>query len=424
MAASVGKFRRERAGREAGAPLQCRARRSLEALSFFMADMQAGTGPFLGVFLLSHGWSRGLIGSVMTAGGIAGMLMTAPAGAWIDSTKHKRLIIVLTGVCTILASLLTLYSQKFWVVTASLVGTAVAGSAIVPAVAGITLGIFRQKGFNSQNGRNQAFNHAGNMIGAALSGFIGWHCGLPAVFWLAAGFGLCAIVSAARIPEELIDHDAARGLEHEDGIKADDEQVKGLTVLLQNKPLLILAAALCLYHLGNAVMLLLYGMAVVEAKEGDPAGFTAMTVVVAQGVMIFASIIAMRMASSRGYWLVLLISFIALPVRGLIASSLISGVGVWPVQALDGLGAGLQSVAVPGLVAHLLKGTGRVNVGQGSVQTVQNIGAALSPILGGWIAQELGYRTAFVILGFFALPSIALWLFFGGMLRQACDRKI
>ncbi len=35
------------------------------------------------------------------------------------------------------------------------------------------------------------------------------------------------------------------------------------------------------------------------------------------------------------------------------------------VQALDGIGAGLQSVVVPGVVVRILDGTGRVNVGQG-----------------------------------------------------------
>jgi hypothetical protein len=45
-----------------------KAVRPLEALNFFMADMQAGIGPFLGVFLLAHGWMAGLIGSVMTIG--------------------------------------------------------------------------------------------------------------------------------------------------------------------------------------------------------------------------------------------------------------------------------------------------------------------------------------------------------------------
>ena len=66
----------------------------------------------------------------------------------------------------------------------------------------------------------------------------------------------------------------------------------------------------------------------------------------------------------------LLISFIALPVRGLVAAHLITYWGVYPVQMLDGVGAGLQSVAVPGLVARILNGTGRVNVGQGAVMTV------------------------------------------------------
>jgi hypothetical protein len=37
----------------------------LLALNFFMADMQSGIGPFLGVFLLAHGWQSGLIGTVM-----------------------------------------------------------------------------------------------------------------------------------------------------------------------------------------------------------------------------------------------------------------------------------------------------------------------------------------------------------------------
>jgi fucose permease len=162
-------------------------------------------------------------------------------------------------------------------------------------------------------------------------------------------------------------------------------------------------------------------MAVVHAGKGNAATFTATTVVVAQAVMILASLVAMRMAAGRGYWLVLLISFAALPVRGLIAGSLIEQWGVWPVQALDGIGAGLQSVAVPGLVACLLNGSGRVNVGQGAVMTVQGVGASLSPALGGWIAQFLGYRVAFVMLGSFALISLALWIGFAATLRPACD---
>ncbi len=400
-----------------------RAKTALQSLNFFMADMQAGIGPFLGVFLQQRGWSTGPIGTVMTAGGVAGMIMTVPAGAFIDHTEKKRMVVIVTGICTVMASFLILLSQSAWVVTVSQVATAIAGAAIGPAVAGMTLGVVRQRGFNAQNGRNQAWNHAGNMIGAGLSGFLGWKFGMPAIFYLAAVFGVLAIVSVLMIPEKAIDHQAARGLEAGDDSGSEQEagKAEGFKALLRNKPMLILAGALACFHLGNGAMLPLYGLAVVGAGKGNAALFTAETVVVAQAVMIVASLLAMRMSAGKGYWLVLLISFAALPLRGALAGTFIEHWGVWPVQALDGIGAGLQSVAVPGLVACLLDGTGRVNVGQGAVMTVQGIGASLSPAIGGWLAQELGYTVAFYILGSFAIVSVALWVGFAGTLRPACS---
>ena len=399
-----------------------RARKALQSLNFFMADMQAGIGPFLGVFLQQRGWQTGPIGTVMTAGGVAGMVMTVPAGAFIDHTPHKRWVVVVTGICTVLASFLILWSQTGLVVTVSQVATAIAGAAIGPAVTGMTLGIVRQKGFNAQNGRNQAWNHAGNMIGAGLSGWLGWKFGMPAIFYLAAAFGVLAIISVLSIPERAIDHRAARGLEGKEGEDENEGgQAEGFKTLLRNKPMLILAACLACFHLGNGAMLPLYGLAVVGAGKGNAAMFTATTVVVAQAVMIVTSLIAMKVAAGRGYWLVLLISFAALPVRGLIAGSVIEHWGVWPVQALDGIGAGLQSVAVPGLVACLLNATGGVTGGQGAVLTIPGVGASGAPASGGGRAQLLGYKAAFFILGSFALVSLALWIGFAATLRPACS---
>ncbi len=194
-------------------------------------------------------------------------------------------------------------------------------------------------------------------------------------------------------------------------------------MLLRSRPLLVLAGCLAFFHLGNGAMLPLYGLAVVGAKQGNPAIFVAETVVVAQAVMIVASLLAMRLAERQGFWLVLLVSFAALPIRGLVAAHLITSWGVYPVQMLDGIGAGLQSVAVPGLVARILNGTGRVNVGQGAVMTVQGVGASLSPAIGGWLAQGLGYPTAFTILGCLALVSIALWVGLAGVVRPACAAR-
>ncbi len=67
----------------------------LLSLNFFMADMQAGIRPFLGVFLLAHHWKSGLIGSVMTIGGVAGMLVTAPG--WRVDRHHEAQACVCSG---------------------------------------------------------------------------------------------------------------------------------------------------------------------------------------------------------------------------------------------------------------------------------------------------------------------------------------
>jgi MFS family permease len=237
------------------------------------------------------------------------------------------------------------------------------------------------------------------------------------VFWLAAAFGVLSIVFVMRVPRDAVDHVAARGLE---GQAADEESPKGFQVPFASRPLLVLGACLALFHLGNGGMLPLFCLAVSQARQGDPAALVALTVVVAQATMVVMSLLAMRLAAVRGYWLVMLLTFIALPVRGLIAATLITAWGVIPVQILDRVGAGLQSVAVPGLVAAIMNGTGRVNVAQGAVMTVQGLGAALSPALGGWIAQGAGYPIAFALLGSLSLVSLGLWLAFARLLRPAC----
>ncbi len=241
------------------------------------------------------------------------------------------------------------------------------------------------------------------MVGAGLSGYLGWKFGMPAIFFLAAAFGVLAIISVLSIPSAPSTTAPRAGWKDEDGDDQEGGQAEGFKALLANKPMLILAGALACFHLGNGAMLPLYGMAVGGAGKGDAAMFTATTVMVAQAVMIVASLLAMKVAAGRGYWLVLLISFAALPLRGFLAGTFIEHWGVWPVQALDGIGAGLQSVAVPGLVACLLSGTGRVNVGQGAVMTIQGVGARCLP------RSAAGWRRSWAITSPSTFSAVSRW---------------
>jgi MFS family permease len=394
--------------------LSRRDRGALYAVNFFMADMEAGMGPFLGVLLQSRGWSTGAIGGAITLGAVVGMVAVTPAGALVDATTHKRMCVIVAGLAAVAAAAVILTSDNFWVVAGAQAVMCISGATIAPALIGITLGLVGQARFNSQNGRNQAFNHAGNLAGAAIAGLLGWHFGYAAVFWLAAGFAALTIVAVLAIPAGRINHHLARG----DMPTEDQPRVKSVRVLLRSRPLLAVAGAVTLFHLGNAAMLPLYGLAVV-AGNANPFVTVASTVVIAQAVMVPASLVAMRIAEAYGYWPAILIAFTALPVRALIASHLMTAWGVIPVQVLDGVGAGILSVAVPGLVARILNGTGHINIGQGAVMAAQGLGGALSPVLGGVAAQTFGFPAAFTMLGGLSLGSLIIWLVSASTLRGA-----
>jgi MFS family permease len=388
---------------------------ALGALNFFMADVQAGLGPFLGVFLQERHWSPAEIGFVMTVGGISGMVVTTPLGALVDRTRAKRAILVATAIAITLASIAILLRPEFLVVSAAQVVTGVAGAAVGPAIAAITLGLVRQRGFPHQLGRNEAYNHSGNVVAATLAGATGYLFGLGAVFVVLSIMAVVSIAAALQIDPREIDHREARGAGRHDG-----KGVAGFAVLLRSIPLIVLGVTLTLFHLGNAAMLPLLGQAVVAQGASNPSAFTGATIVVAQATMVPVALAAARLAETRGYWIVFLLALIALPVRGLTASLVIGPWGLWPVQILDGFGAGILGVAVPGLVARILAGTGHVNAGLGAVMTLQGVGAALSPTVGGIVAQRFGYPAAFLALGAIAAAALALWLATRPIMADVC----
>jgi len=378
---------------------------ALNATFFFMADVQGGLGPFLGIYLQSRDWSPQEIGLAMTIGGLAGMAATAPFGALVDVTRAKRALVIAATAAITAASLAILFAHGFVVVAATQAIGGIAGAAIGPALAGITLGLVGQQGYPKQLGRTQAFNHAGNVTAAVLAGGLGYLFGIGAVFGVLAAMALASALSVAFIDPDRIDYRKARGLSREEA-----DEASGWSVLATCTPLLLLAATLMLFHLGNAAMLPLLGQSLAAAKAGDPSAFTGATVVIAQLTMLPMALLAARLAEARGYWIVFLLALLALPLRAVLAAAIAGPIAIVPVQILDGVGAGLLGVAVPGLVARILYGTGHVNAGLGAVMTLQGVGASLSTTLAGWLAQTFGYATAFLGLGAVAFAALILWM--------------
>ncbi|WP_010225647.1 MFS transporter [Pseudomonas donghuensis] len=389
-------------------PTHAGSRSWLSGLNFFLADVRDGLGPFLGVLLASQGWRADDIGYVMAIGGVAGMLTTTPMGAWIDASRYKRLLLASATVMLMLATAALWTAASFGVVVASQLVTGAVGALMGAGIMGITLGIVDQRDLSRQLGINEAWNHAGNVVAAALAGLAGYRWGLSAVFVLMALMACAALACLCKIHPQDINHERARGadLTCNQPAQGGGPAPSMLRILTDSRELGLLAITMLLFHLGNAAMLPLFAQSNVTRGLADPSVFTASTVIVAQLVMVPVALWAGWYASRHGYRLLIITALLALPLRGLIAGFWASPWALLPVQALDGIGAGLLGVALPGLVACILRGTGHVNAGLGAVMAIQGVGAAMSHALAGWIAHGFGYSAAFVALGIVAASGL------------------
>lgn len=377
----------------------------LNLLNFFMADVKDGLGPFLGVFLQGHGWTVDQIGLVMTIGGLVAMLLTTPMGILVDVIKAKRAIIIFAALAMVVACGFNYFLPTFSTTMVAQILAAIAGASIPPAIAGITLGLVGPTRFDYQLGQNESYNHGGNAFSAMMAGVFSYYYGLAAVFALMGLWAILSIFCVLFIKPQQIDYDQARGLNNK------QHPPMAVSVLFTNKGLIVLAITVVFFHLANAAMLPLLSQAMVfRGTAGNPGAYTALTVIVAQITMIPMALLAAKFAVTKGYGLVFSLALCALPIRGILAGLIQHPYVLIPVQILDGVGAGLMGVAVPGLVARILRGSGRFNTGLALILTVQGIGAALSHSLAGMIAKYINYEGAFLALSLVAVIGLLIWL--------------
>jgi sugar phosphate permease len=151
------------------------------------------------------------IGILMTAGGLAGLLATLPAGFITDTSRSKRTVLALVCLLITLSTLLLWFSQQSAVVAVSQIVTGICAAFVGPLIAGITLGLTGQSGFSAQMGKNEAFNHGGNFVTALIAGGIAWYWGVGGIFLLMTCTTLLTLCALLAIRNGDIDNDAARG---------------------------------------------------------------------------------------------------------------------------------------------------------------------------------------------------------------------
>jgi MFS family permease len=107
----------------------------------------------------------------------------------------------------------------------------------------------------------------------------------------------------------------------------------------------------------------------------------------------------------------LLLCFAALALRGILFALVTSPYLIVAVQVLDGVCAAVLGVILPLVVADVMRGTGRFNLGLGIVGSAVGIGAALSTTLAGYTIDHFGSSVAFWSLASVAVCGLGLvWL--------------
>ena len=374
--------------------------RALDALNFFLADVRDGLGPYLAIYLLTEQkWDEASIGAVMSVAALAGIVAQTPAGALIDRSTAKRALMVVAAIVVTLACLTLPLIHRFELVAATQALAAAAGAIFAPAIAAVTLGIVGPKAFARRTGRNEAFNHAGNAVAAALAGVTAYWFGPIVVFWLLAAMSIASIFAMLSIPADAIDHHVARGLDDttERGTAAHDTP-SGFQVLLTCRPLLIFAVATVAFHFSNAAMLPLVGqkLALVNRELGTT--LMSVCIIAAQLVMVPVAILVGHKADTWGRKPMFAVALAVLTLRGALYPLSDSPYWLVSVQTLDGVGAGIFGALFPLVVADLTRGTGHFNISQGAIATAAGLGGALSTAVAGLIIVKAGYSAAFLFL--------------------------
>lgn len=387
------------------------AKRPLDWLNFFLADVRDGLGPYLAIYLLTvQKWDEASIGLVMSIGGIAAILAQTPAGAFIDNTRAKRAVLIAAAVVITLGSIAIPFTPSFAAIAALQALNGAAGALFPPAIAAVTLGIVGPAAFARRVGRNEAFNHGGNATAAGIAAGSAYLFGPIVVFFVMAAMALASIVAALSIPADAIDHDVARGLHERQGEVRSGDQPSGFKVLLTSRPLLIFAACVVLFHFANAAMLPLVGqkLALVVGKEFGTS-LMAICIVAAQLVMVPVAAVTGAKADLWGRKPIFLAGFVVLTLRGVLYPLSDNPYWLVAVQLLDGVGAGVFGALFPIIVADLTRGTGHFNVSQGAIATAQGVGAALSNTVAGLIVVKAGYSSAFFFLATVAGAGLLLF---------------
>jgi MFS family permease len=412
ITASIGTRRgsrktpRDDTSRPAGARPSQRSQRALDWVNFFIADVETAFGPFVALFLATHDWTQGNIGTAITINSLVALAVQVPAGWLIDHSHHKRGIIAGGLVCLGGGSLVVAFFPSFLpvVLAEALYGSA--GATIRTAIAAVAIGLVGHKALHTRTGRNQRFLSLGNVLTAAVMGVLGQYVSPQAPFFVAAALCLPAGIALFMIRGKEIDYARAR-----QSVGRKEERPAQWREIFRNKSLRVFALCLLLFQFADASLMPL-------ATERLTADHKPASVLVTSGFVIVQQVVTVLLAgwvagkADRSGRKQLLVAAFAVECFRCLMFAM--NLGPWflvGMQSFAGLTAVVIGIMMPRVVADLTKQSGRYNFSLGAVTMMGSIGAAASTLVSGFVAQWFGFAPAFMMLTIVAAGAAALMWF-------------
>jgi MFS family permease len=378
----------------------------VEWLNFFVADVQTGLGPFLAAYLAAGGWNPSRVGFALTFGGLVTVALQTPAGAIIDASRNKRLLVAVNLIVLACGAVLLMGPLKTPSVFSAQFLIGASGAFLAPAIAAITLGLVGSQRFDRQFGRNQGFNSAGNVVSALLIALVSYKFGFRAIFVIAALFTIPSLICLFSIDGNQIDFARSRG-SASDG---KDSKSEGVLALLRDHSLLFFLLAVFLFHLSNAAMLPQLGEMLSKGKVQEAAPLMSACIIVTQLVIAVTAAWVGKRAMEKGRKQLLVIGFGVLPIRGILYTLTHATAALIGIQLLDGIANSIFVIVSILVIKDLTQGTGRFNLAAGALATMVGIGAALSNAMGGLLIQHFSFNVSF--LGLAATGFVAVTLLY------------
>ena len=393
-------------------PAKCLPERSslagLSWLNFLVAMMQTGFGTFIAVNLTAAHWSRTDVGLALSVASVAGIVAQVPGGMLVDITLRKRRAAGAAILIIALAAVVLALWQEHAVVYTAMALQGSASAVLTPAIAAISLALVAKTELAQRLGLNTRYAALGTALAAGAMGVVGTFTSSHLALMLAGIFGFGAIFALHRIRGEDLAR-AAQITDHAAVITlAAGGQWSTRGTIARNRDLLYFAGCIALFQLGNAGVLPLAVGSVLQ-REGHRGDLVvAVAVIVSQVLAAILSSPMGKMAEQWGRKPVLLLGLGALVVKaGLFAfdgSSLL----VVIYQSFDAISAASFGVMLPLMVADITHKGGHFNLAMGLVGLASSLGAAMSTVMAGAVADRFGVTLAYGLLAAIGAASVLL----------------